>query len=334
MHGAGLTLDRPALEAGLGPLLKQARGSAEDLMNLASDDGQYLFTTKLVLALACRKCGVSRIHVQMEAKTHPGSPLFPITNGVFAPRWREVSLDGDPLTYSDSQIWEAHNANRQTLLEYVAAETGQKLKSDRLTVVWARRMTAYKRPDLLISDLKRIEALTKHSDRPIQFIVAGQANPADAEGIEMMNRIVKAAKSPELANAFAYLPHYNPRTARLLVQGADLWLNTPLRGMEACGTSGMKASLNGALQLSTSDGWIDEVDAAPIGWIIPEENAANSLYGLLELQAAPLYYGRGENGLPGDWIIKMRANIKLIEDEFTATRMLDDYYGQLYAMSK
>jgi starch phosphorylase len=195
-------------------------------------------------------------------------------------------------------------------------------------------MTAYKRPDLLISDLKRIEALTKHSDRPIQFIVAGQANPADAEGIEMMNRIVKAAKSPELANAFAYLPHYNPRTARLLVQGADLWLNTPLRGMEACGTSGMKASLNGALQLSTSDGWIDEVDAAPIGWIIPEENAANSLYGLLELQAAPLYYGRGENGLPGDWIIKMRANIKLIEDEFTATRMLDDYYGQLYAMSK
>jgi starch phosphorylase len=303
-------------------------------MKLASDDGQYLFTTKLVLALACRKCGVSRIHVQMEAKTHPGSPLFPITNGVYAPRWRAASLDGDPLTYSDSQIWEAHGSNRQALLEYVEAETGQKLSPDHLTVVWARRMTGYKRPDLLISDLGRIEALTKHAERPIQFIVAGQANPADAEGIEMMNRVMKAAKLPGLAGAFAYLPHYNPRSARLLVQGADLWLNTPLRGMEACGTSGMKASLNGALQLSTSDGWIDEVDVEPIGWIIPEENTAGALYDLLELQAAPLFYARDEQELPRDWIAKMRANIKLIEDDFTAARMLDDYYGQLYAMSR
>ena len=334
MHGAGLTLDRPTLEATLGATLKQARGSVDDLMELASDDGKYLFTTKLVLAITCRKCGVSRIHVRMEAETHPGSPVFPITNGVYAPRWRAVSLDDDPRGYSDSQIWEAHCLNRRVLLEYVAAETGQKLNPDHLTAVWGRRMTAYKRPDLLISDLARLLTLTKHADRPVQFIVAGQANPFDVDGVAIMNRIVKAAKLPELNGSFAYLPHYNPRTARLLVQGADLWLNTPQRGMEACGTSGMKASLNGALQLSTSDGWIDEVDIAPIGWVIPEERPAAVLYDLLELNAAPLFYARDEHGLPVDWIVKMRANIDLIEREFTAARMLDDYYGQLYTMSK
>ena len=336
MHGGGLTLDRPTLEATLEPLLSSSRGSVDDIMNLASDDGVYLFTTKLVLALTCRKSGVSRIHVRMEAVTHPGSPVFPITNGVYAPRWRAGSLDGEPLGYSDCQLWEAHNLNRRALIDYAAAQNGQKLHPDHLTVVWARRMTAYKRPELLITDITRLLALAKHATRPIQFVMAGQANSFDPAGVEIMNRVIEAAKMPELSAAFVYLPHYNPATARLLVQGADVWLNTPQRGMEACGTSGMKASLNGALQLSTSDGWIDEVDTEPIGWVIPEENSATALYDLLEQRVAPLFYARDEQGqgLPTDWMVKMRANIELIEKDFTAARMLDDYYGQLYAVSK
>ena len=181
-------------------------------------------------------------------------------------------------------------------------------------------MTAYKRPDLLISDLARLLTLTKHADRPVQFIVAGQANPFDVDGVAIMNRIVKAAKLPELNGSFAYLPHYNPRTARLLVQGADLWLNTPRPYADAFPDA--------------RAGWIDEVDIAPIGWVIPEERPAAVLYDLLELNAAPLFYARDEHGLPVDWIVKMRANIDLIEREFTAARMLDDYYGQLYTMSK
>jgi len=334
MHGAGLTLDRPSLEESLGPVLKDARGSIDDLMALGSDDGKLLFTTKLLLNMVSRKCGVSRIHVQMEAKTHPGSPLFPITNGVYVPRWRAVSLDEEPLKYSDLQLWEAHCANRRALLEYVRAETGQKLHPDHLTVVWARRMAVYKRPELLITDLARLKALAAHRDRPVQFIVAGQANPVDGPGVELMNRVIKTAKLPELAGAFAYLPHYNPRTARLLVQGADLWLNTPQRGMEACGTSGMKASLNGALQLSTSDGWVDEIDAAPIGWIIPEENSACAMYDLLERQVAPLFYGLGGGELPEGWLVKMRAAIQMIEWHYNAGRMLQNYYDQLYAIAK
>jgi starch phosphorylase len=178
--------------------------------------------------------------------------------------------------------------------------------------------------------LAQVARLIHNTERPMQFIVAGKPNPTDAIGIELMNRIIEAARHPELAASFAYLPHYNPVDAKFLVRGADLWLNTPVRGYEACGTSGMKASLNGSLQLSSSDGWIDEVDIKPIGWELPEHNPADALYDILEHKVVPLFYTR-TYGIPHDWIIKMRANMKLIVDHFTAQRMLSDYYSKLYS---
>lgn len=330
LTGAGLTLDRAMLESALGRLLKQANGSIDDIIALGAKEDGYFSTTKFLINIAGHHSGVSKIHVKAEAKAHPGSPLMAVTNGVYAPRWRAASLDGNPLEFDDRNLWEMHVINRRQLLEYVRSETGKELDPETLTVVWARRMTAYKRPDLLVSNPERLMALVQNSERPVQFVVAGRANPVDAAGTELMNRVIEASKQAGLANSLAYLPHFNPRTARLLVQGADLWLNTPIRGMEACGTSGMKASLNGALQFSTSDGWVDEIDTDGIGWVLPEENTGEALYDILEQKIAPLYYDRGADGLPDGWITKMRANIQIIEQQFTATRMLHEYYEKLY----
>ena len=182
-----------------------------------------------------------------------------------------------------------------------------------------------------MTDLKRLAEVASADGRPIQFVVAGRANPADAIGVELMKRVVMAAQSEQFKHRLAYLPAYNPATAKLLVQGADVWLNTPIRGYEACGTSGMKASLNGAVQFSTSDGWIDEIELPRIGWELPVKHAAKSLYDLLEAEIAPKFYDRGDDGLPHEWIKLMRANIELISKQFTATRMLDDYCAKLYA---
>jgi starch phosphorylase len=144
-----------------------------------------------------------------------------------------------------------------------------------------------------------------------------------------MNRVIEAARLPNLSKSFAYLPHYHPVDAKFLVRGADLWLNTPIPGYEACGTSGMKASLNGSLQFSSSDGWINEVKLKPIGWELPYENSADALYRMLGQDIAPLFYRR-TYGVPHDWIVMMRANMKLITDHFTVERMLGDYYEKLY----
>jgi starch phosphorylase len=259
--------------------------------------------------------------------------LIPITNGVFRWRWTTAAWDGQPLAYDDAKFWAIHCENRHRLLEYVRQQTGDELDPDRLTVVWARRMTGYKRPELLVTDLSKLSKLVRNPTRPIQFIVAGKPNPSDTAGIELMNKVIEAARHPDLTASFAYLPHYNPVASKFLVRGADLWLNTPIRGYEACGTSGMKASLNGALQFSSSDGWIDEVKIKPIGWELAERNPARALYDTLEHEIAPLFYHR-TYGIPHDWIVKMRANMKLITEQFTATRMLDDYFTKLYVATE
>ena len=330
LAGAGILLDWGTVEAQLSGILARYAINLDDIKALAGKSNGDYSDTKLLVNLISRGSGVSKIHVAAEEHDHPASKLTPITNGVFRWRWVSSSWNGHPLEYPDEKFWAVHCENRRQLLEHVRAHTSTTLNSDHLTVVWARRMTAYKQPGLLVDDLERLTALIHHATQPIQFIVAGQANPADTVGRELMGRIVEAARRPDLKAGLAYLPHYNPISAKLLVRGADLWLNTPIRGYEACGTSGMKASLNGAVQFSTSDGWFDEVDAGPLGWVLPEGAPAADLYDILEHQVAPLYYRR-DNGVPSEWITKMRANMQLVLDNFTATRMLGEYYDQLYA---
>lgn len=328
LHGAGITLDRTLLEKYLGPVLGASGGSVDDLMHLGGKPDGYLSTTKLVLAESGRHSGVAKIHVRAEAEEHAGSDLIAVTNGVYLPRWRAASWPAVAAQLPDADLFRIHQENKARLLDH-ASEFGSRLHPDHLTVVWARRMTAYKRPEMLVTDLERLAALALHAERPVQFIVSGQANPADETGVNLMNRVIAAAADAKLDGRFAYLPYYNPASARLLVQGADLWLNTPIRGQEACGTSGMKASLNGALQFSTSDGWFDEVDQAPIGWVLPEDAVAGDLYDILEQQIAPQFYGD-----KAGWAAKMRNNIALVEQQFSAERMLKDYFAKLYFPSE
>ncbi len=331
LAGAGILLDWGSMTRQLGPMLTAHGASVDELRGMAGlPNGDYS-DTRLMIELTHLASGVSKIHVAEELEAHSNSRLIPITNGVYRGRWVAENWGDQPLELGDAEIWAKHSQNRRNLFGMIKTQTGDQLDPDRLTVVWSRRMAAYKRPELLASDLGRLEALVRHQTHPVQFVVAGRANPSDAVGTELMNRVIAASKRPALAKHFAYLPRYNPATAKLLVRGADLWLNTPIRGYEACGTSGMKASLNGALQFSTSDGWLDEVKLAEIGWRLPVERAAAELYERLEDDIAPMFYERGADGLPREWIKLMRANMKLVADQFTATRMLSEYYSKLYA---
>jgi glycogen phosphorylase len=331
LSGAGLFLDWDSVATQLEPAIQATGATLDDIKGIATRSGGDYSDTKLLMSLVRAANGVSRLHVKEEKHAHPHSRLFPITNGIFRWRWTTTAWDGKPLEYDDAKFWAIHCENRRQLLEHVRQQTGTELNPDRLTVVWARRMAAYKRPELLVSDLAKLERILHHPKRPIQLIVAGAANPADTTGGALMRQVVEAARRPDLSASFAYLPHYNPITAKFLVRGADLWLNTPVRGFEACGTSGMKASLNGALQLSTSDGWVDEVKLEHLGWELPEEDSAKALYRILEHEVAPLFYTR-TYGIPHDWIVKMRANMRLIMEDFTAERMLADYYAKLYEL--
>jgi starch phosphorylase len=331
LAGAGILLDWGSVAHQIEPLLSAHGATLEELKQLAGlANGDYS-DTRLLIELTRLASGVSAIHVAQELHDHPYSKLITITNGVYRGRWAAANWDGNPLELSDADFWYKHCENRRTLFELIHEQTGDALDPDALTVVWARRMAAYKRPELLVSNLERLTKMADNTQRPIQFVVAGRANPADAIGVELMNRVITASKHPGLKQSFAYLPRYNPATAKKLVQGADLWLNTPIRGYEACGTSGMKASMNGAVQFSTSDGWVDEIKLTDIGWRLPVEHPSTTLYDRLEDEIAPMYYDRGEDGLPHTWITLMRANMKLTLEQFSATRMLDDYYAKLYA---
>jgi alpha-glucan phosphorylase-like protein len=330
LSGAGILLDWRSVNHQLGPMLAAHGASIDELKEFADQPNGDYSDTKLLMDIVRRANGVSKIHVDAELHDHPTSKLIAITNGVFRGRWAAQNWGEAPLELSDAEIWARHLENKRKLFESIEVQTGDRLDPAALTVVWARRMASYKRPELLISDLKRLGKLARHSSRPIQFLVAGRANPTDTVGSELMKRVIAASERPELEPRFAYLPHYNPVSAKLLVQGADVWLNTPIRGYEACGTSGMKASLNGALQFSTSDGWIDEVQIDPIGWEVPELNPASAIYGALQHKVAPLFYDRNDAALPEAWIAMMRANMELIVNNFTATRMLNDYYAKLY----
>jgi len=330
LPGAGILLDWRSVAHQIEPLLKSGGVSIDDLKEIATVSNGDYSGTKLMIALTHIANGVSEIHVAAELHDHPESKLITITNGVYRGRWMAEDWTLTPLELNDRDFWKRHEENRHHLFDLIRSQTGYDLDPEILTVVWARRMASYKRPELLVHDLKRLAQLV-HSDlHPVQFVVAGRANPADTVGVELMKRVMSAAKHADLAGRFAYLPYYNPVSARKLVQGADLWLNTPIRGYEACGTSGMKASLNGALQFSTSDGWIDEVDMKPIGWLLPDSNPASAIYQDLEHEIAPMFYRRDENLLPHEWIKMMRANMKLVLDRFTAKRMLEDYYTKLY----
>ena len=258
----------------------------------------------------------------------------------------------------DRELWEAHGYQkrelaifaRQRLLSQLARhgespatllEIETALDPTILTIGFARRFATYKRAQLLFSDMDRLARLVWSADRPVQFVFAGKAHPADRPGQQVIQAIFERSRSAELRGRVFVLEDYNIRVAKLLVRGVDVWLNNPRRPLEASGTSGMKASANGVVNLSVLDGWWDEGWTGDNGWAIggrvsnPDEGAqdwadALDLYRILEDEVVPRYYERSAAGLPHEWLALMKRSMGTTIWRFSTTRMLHEYVEQLY----
>ena len=216
------------------------------------------------------------------------------------------------------------------------------LSPDVLTIGFARRVPSYKRLTLMLSDPKRLAALLLHPDRPIQMVIAGKSHPADDGGKRLIQQLVEFADQHDVRHRIVFLPDYDIGMARLLYPGCDVWLNNPLRPLEACGTSGMKAALNGGLNLSILDGWWDEWFDGENGWAIPtadgvtdpdrrDDLEAAALYDLIEKSVASRFYERDSADLPIRWITMLTHTLSTLGPKVLASRMVGDYVEQLYA---
>jgi starch phosphorylase len=217
------------------------------------------------------------------------------------------------------------------------------LDPDVLTIGFARRVPSYKRLTLMLRDKERLKALLLDDERPVQLVIAGKAHPADDSGKALVQEIVRFADDPEVRHRMVFLPDYDIAMARQLLAGCDVWLNNPLRPLEACGTSGMKAALNGGLNLSIRDGWWDEMYDGENGWAIPtadgvadphrrDDLEATALYDLVENSVRVRFYNRSTpDGLPQRWIEMVRHTLQSLGPQVLASRMVRDYVEQLYA---
>ncbi|WP_432066558.1 alpha-glucan family phosphorylase [Streptomyces sp. C10-9-1] len=270
-----------------------------------------------------------------------------------SPRWDAVA------DIPDAEIWEL----RRSLREQLVAEVRERLRAswrqrgagaaelgwidgvmdpDVLTIGFARRVPSYKRLTLMLRDRERLTELLLHPTRPVQIVVAGKAHPADDGGKRLVRELVRFADDPRVRHRIVFLPDYGMAMAKKLYPGCDVWLNNPLRPLEACGTSGMKAALNGSLNLSVLDGWWDEWFEPDFGWAIPtadgectdedrrDDLEAAALYALIEDRVAPRFYDRGAGGLPDRWIEMVRRTLATLGPKVLAGRMVREYVERLY----
>ena len=304
-------------------------------------------------------------------------PIASVTNGVHAhtwtspeiddclrryvrPEWHEADVAAWARIYEapDDELWRAREQGRERLVTFVrrrlregalargasvssVAWADEALDPRVLTIGFARRFATYKRANLLLSQPERLRALLLSEDRPVQFVFAGKAHPADEAGKEMIRQIVAAAGELDVRHRFVFVDDYDIAVARAFYHGSDVWLNNPRRPQEACGTSGMKAALNGGLNLSILDGWWDEMFDGENGWAISsaemlddlerrDELEANSLLDLLEHQVVPLFYDRVEGGVPRPWVGKVKRSLATLGPRVSAARMVRDYVEELY----
>ena len=303
-------------------------------------------------------------------------PITSVTNGVHARTWVSQELDellerrvlpewpeAGPdrwvhvIDAPSDELWRVRTQGRERLVNFLrdrlragAIARGESdgewsnevFDPTALTLVWARRFATYKRATLLLSQPDRLRRLLTDTERPVQIVFAGKAHPADDLGKEMIKAIVQACRDPELRTRMAFVEDYDMAVARVLYQGADVWLNTPRRPQEACGTSGMKAALNGALNCSILDGWFDEMYNTNNGWAIAsaerhedlnrrDEAEGSSLYELLENQIVPLFYDRHLRGpTPQRWVNRVKASLVSLGPAVSASRMVRDYVTDIY----
>ena len=305
-------------------------------------------------------------------------PIGHVTNGVHVPSWDSAvadelwtescrkdrwrcggeTLDRDIRGIPDDRLWHMRNTARNSLVEYARERLARQLIASGappvivdkvrtifdphvLTLGFARRFATYKRPNLLLHDPQRLLRLLNHPQRPVQLIIAGKAHPADAPGQALIREWIQFIRRPETRRRAIFLSDYDMLLTEHLVQGVDVWLNTPRRPWEACGTSGMKVLVNGGLNLSELDGWWAEAYSPEVGWALGDGHEhdddpawdaaeAEALYNLLEQQVIPEFYARGPNGIPGAWVARMRESMARLTPQFSAGRAVREYTAKYY----
>jgi starch phosphorylase len=304
-------------------------------------------------------------------------PIASITNGVhllswlngdlatlydqyLQPDWRERLTDAKTWEQvqdiPDQEIWEAHRRRKRRLVNFVRERqyeharqrkasnvelrrASEVLDPEAFTIGFARRFATYKRATLIFRDVNRLRRLLCNPERPVQIVIAGKAHPKDHPGKELIRQVVQLSRDPELAKRLVFVEDYDMHVARELVGSVDVWLNNPRRGEEACGTSGMKAGINGVLNLSIFDGWFDEAYESTGGWAVgdriaysedQDEPHATAFYSLLENELVPAYYERDQD-VPREWIRRVKHSIMHLSPLFSCQRMVDEYMSQLYA---
>lgn len=316
----------------------------EDLRPLAGAD--RLNMTRLALNLSGYINGVARRHAETTEQMFPGYRIRAVTNGVHVGRWaheafarlydrhfpqwqHEPEILVRALQLRDDEIWRCHQAAKADLIGRVGEVAGVSLDADLPIIGFARRMTGYKRPLLLFSDIERLKAIAAR--HPFQVVMAGKAHPRDGDGKQAIRRLHEVIGELSGSITCVYLPDYNLDMAMPLVSGSDVWLNTPQPPMEASGTSGMKAAINGVLNLSTLDGWWVEAHIEGVtGWAIgnnggPHEDDADELYDKLSGTVLPLFYDD-----PARWRSMMRQAIGNIAYYFNSQRMMRRYASEAY----
>ena len=302
-----------------------------------------------------------------------------VTNGVHYPTWAasdvrklyetefgEGFLNNQSNTkywekifnVSDDKLWNLRNSLRKNLISYVKQRYEESfvrrhenpkiimdllnnINDKTLTIGFARRFATYKRAHLLFRDIDRLASIVNNPERPIQFLFAGKAHPQDGAGQGLIKHIIEISRRPEFVGKILFLENYDIELAKKLVSGVDIWLNTPTRPLEASGTSGEKAEMNGVLNFSVLDGWWVEGYKEKAGWALPEKRTyenqdfqdeldAATIYSLLENEITPLYYDRNEKNVPVEWVQYIKRSIAGIAPHFTTKRMLDDYISKFY----
>ncbi|MGE4433415.1 MAG: alpha-glucan family phosphorylase [Bacteroidales bacterium] len=259
---------------------------------------------------------------------------------------------------NDEDVWETHQVLKQKLIEYIRGKymenwlraqgdpsrvmsVLEKINSKALMIGFGRRFATYKRAHLLFTDLERLSRIVNNSLFPVQFVFTGKAHPADGGGQGLIKRIVEISKMPEFQGKIIFLENYDMALAKRLISGVDIWLNTPTRPLEASGTSGQKAEMNGVLNFSVLDGWWLEGYVKGAGWALTDRKTydeqdyqdqldAATIYGMLENEIIPLYYAKNSKGYSPEWVLFMKNSIAKIAPRFTTKRMLDDYISKFY----
>lgn len=297
-----------------------------EIVSLGSIQDSSLFSmTTLSLRFSSKINAVSALHAKKAAEIFNHYKMESITNGIYVNGWDSLKTD------RKNEIWEKHQKNKNALLSVIKEKTGESWSKDNLLIGWARRFVAYKRPLSLLENIQELKNIAETKGRELKIVFAGRVSEGDEEGKKLFDE-VRRIIAENLKGIAVFLPNYNLELTNLLTSGCDVWLNTPVVGFEACGTSGMRAALNGALPLTTKDGWVDEVDLDGIGWILENTDINRKILEILDKSIIPMYYKHLEN--PNDsaseWLARMEKARRLILEKFSMTRALREYIENIY----